>query len=980
MVRILPELDVMELTRRRWEAARHALALVEGLASQATDRVSDGGSELAGLGGETLYEDSKRLQGLLGLIVIGGICPNLLEGVKPIEASNQCDRLDALFRGRRCIFSRIPTERDLSSRRLIFVTWKMLKLIGFLNAADQLNKSWVAKLIIQKHIGVLYAAMIQIAHGPSTLASQATCPDYAISQRDRTQFKGYLDRLSLRWVQNRESPYFEGRLNVFLTIEEMFMLLQPCGPPYSKPPRWLAHGAGKLLSDLLMRDRGLTHVVRFFSNNFYEGGHEEAGFDGAQLQSIAGVILTVPSSAKGPQAYYEAVAVRLVALLRELSQAEGDRGAATLVAYTSNQLFGRAPSLAKAAIYDVVMAPFRYFWGWFADPSSLLGLEDPLVVEGDLSAALGCLRWLVLEGDATLEHMQQVVVPYLPPLFELYSAAQTWAGRGVVDSGVEAVLLKYFSYFADPSLAISGLLAILTSGVAVGPVPVEFRPANKGFCIRKRSRTLVDACFAVHKPYALDLDAFVGLVIKLDKAGSVPELEFMTTLLEELNLTTDPLLTALQLQALAQLVKHCGDHLMGQPPASCWCFSQTSSREACGLLSVVIEVFEGVLDANHPTLEREGWAKLQPLAPIIKDLCGAKSLPVKVVRRCHAIKLLLALSPESLTLEPTGASEPGAPVGVSKLLGQAKLLYQDPLVPIRASAMQLLGDAASKPLREGGCSSIVGEMFSLLMEGIEEAESYVYLAAIKALAKLAINANVGSLLLERYLDFGASLELRLRVGEALLQAVHLSPAYASLEGGPMIAAFMLALQGPESPFKGSALSLISSIFERAPMAAVPYIRLSLNEVGKVLRIECDPAILRPAVMLIYSILDGLGTEITSVVSWATLDRIRSHLRVAIHRTSSLDLMATRHAQEACNLVDDILRESLRLDASPAIGFVSVKGSLRVPEPMPSSLLPDAKLDAKSDPSTVPPTLRLDPASCGQVPDLELAARLARLEP
>lgn len=132
------------------------------------------------------------------------------------------------------------------------------------------------------------------------------------------------------------------------------------------------------------------------------------------------------------------------------------------------------------------MAPFRTFWELFEAPSLLSKLDDQLAPESELRLSLGCLRHLVLESDATHEQMQQLIFPYLEPLFELYTATQSWTTTGMADLFVEDLLLKYFSCFPDSRTAGKGLAGLLSSRVAVGPCPIEFRPGLAGFCLSKR--------------------------------------------------------------------------------------------------------------------------------------------------------------------------------------------------------------------------------------------------------------------------------------------------------------------------------------------------------------------------------------------------------------------------------------------------------------------------------------------------------------
>ncbi|KAJ9066602.1 hypothetical protein DSO57_1007945 [Entomophthora muscae] len=959
---------IPELLIRRWESARRALSLLSDLASlSSSEAVAEKlKSEKSGEG-SLLHEDTKLLFALIGLVTVGGICPNLLEGNRPREAFEQINLLNGYFKDRRCMFSKIHSFKDFNSKRLIFTTWNLLKLIGIAKTAAG-AASWIGKLILQKKMGIIYAALLQIVYGPKELASSEGGSEYLISPKDRKPFQGYLEKATVS-------------LNVFLTIEEIFMLLQQTTPTSPVPPKWLLSGGGMVLSDIFKREHGLTYVVKFFSNNFFD---EETGFNGGQLQSISGVILAPPSSAGSSQEYYKDIAPKLLALLQSVctGQPNSDRGAASLVAYIINQLFLKSPSITKSAIFDVVMAPFRTFWKLFESPHLLSGLGEVIVSENELSLSLSCLRHLVLESDATYEQMQQLIFPYLAPLFELYTSTETWTTTGMPALFVEELLCKYFSYFPDTSLAGNSFAGILTSKVATRPLPAEFRPGRSGFCLFKKSQALAGSLSVQDKPYPLDLNVFVCLLSKLDARGSVFMIQFMSLLLENLN--EEPLTHAIYMHTLVLIIQHYSDKLKDQAPRELLVLlaklmekfgreyllsENTQGSEDSSLLSLLINTFSCVLDANHTELENADWCMLRPVMPVVKDLCDCKRLSIQDIRRCHSIKLLMNFSLEGLDeVHPNGEPKSKPSCEVLKEIRQAHLLLNDPLVSVRASGIHLLEHVASSPLHEECFPSTLDEVYRILMKSIEDDDSYIYLAAVKAMSKLVVNSNVLPKLVEYYLDCTRSMDFRLRVGEALLLAISWSAVFANQRCNDMIGAFLFALQSSASLLKGSALSLISAIFERAPTASLPYVEISINEIGNVLRIESDPTILRPAVMLIYSIILGLGLELLSLISPATVESIRSHLEVAIHRSSELDLMATCHAKETCRMLDRIVQQSLRPEDEPA--------SVPVQDPFKLS----ASLGPTLSPPSVPKSLILDLTSNPtDVPDLDLATRLAKLD-
>lgn len=164
---------------------------------------------------------------------------------------------------------------------------------------------------------------------------------------------------------------------------------------------------------------------------------------------------------------------------------------------------------------------------------------------------------------------------------------------------------------------------------------------------------------------------------------------------------------------------------------------------------------------------------------------------------------------------------------------EALKLLQDPILPVRAHGLVLLREIAASASPSSpdvasrrAAAALLPSIFDLLMRAVEDEESYLYMNAIQALKEVILCGQPYlSQVTLAYADSPAALpfarqevDKRLRLGEALLNAVQALGAGGAAHAGAILPPLLSGLRQSQFPttLRSSILSLLGTCVEAFP--------------------------------------------------------------------------------------------------------------------------------------------------------------------
>ncbi|XP_062860250.1 transport and Golgi organization protein 6 homolog [Trichomycterus rosablanca] len=236
----------------------------------------------------------------------------------------------------------------------------------------------------------------------------------------------------------------------------------------------------------------------------------------------------------------------------------------------------------------------------------------------------------------------------------------------------------------------------------------------------------------------------------------------------------------------------------------------------------------------------------------------------------------------------------------------------DPDVPTRAVALRVLTQA----VKEGDKEALEAreKLLALFLENLEHEDSFVYLSAIQGLALLA-DSYPEQILKRLLVEYQAgpsgastsssqSLEMRLKVGEALMRASRAMGDLAPHYGHPLIGVFLSGTRDEDSSIRSSCLSNLGELSQRLNFSLGPLAYELSTCLTALIKTEKEAEVRRAAVHVIVLLLKGLSDKTTQVLGDILLELYRA-LKWVVRFDS--DQVAVLHAQLALEELDDIMR-------------------------------------------------------------------------
>jgi hypothetical protein len=258
---------------------------------------------------------------------------------------------------------------------------------------------------------------------------------------------------------------------------------------------------------------------------------------------------------------------------------------------------------------------------------------------------------------------------------------------------------------------------------------------------------------------------------------------------------------------------------------------------------------------------------------------------------------------------------------------EALRMIATPLVPVRAGGLIQLRRFLLR--EEPEALARLPFILDTFAQHLANEDSYVYLGAIQGLSAIAdVQFSLAMpKLTEEYLNTRRSLEIRLNVGESILQVARrlgsVLPKYAQ----EFFSVLLLTVQkDPEALMRASALSNIAELCELLRYGLLPYIEEIMAMVYDILLVEKDDHVRRGCVNLIKQLFKGLQKDSIAIIP-GHLKRIIPLLHTI--QESDRDMVLREHARIAIQQYETGI-EAIINEATKNPQFLN-------PEGFPSSL-------------------------------------------
>ncbi|XP_049848251.1 transport and Golgi organization protein 6 homolog [Schistocerca gregaria] len=280
---------------------------------------------------------------------------------------------------------------------------------------------------------------------------------------------------------------------------------------------------------------------------------------------------------------------------------------------------------------------------------------------------------------------------------------------------------------------------------------------------------------------------------------------------------------------------------------------------------------------------------------------SANSLRASILEDCE-----MQASPKGDSKEKSTQKDPKDPLNPPKrkwverphieTLDEALSSIMNPVPPIRAGGLISLRRLLL--LEDPETISRLQEVMDTFYKHLSNEDSYVYLSAIQGLAAVAdVSFDLAFPLLSgQYVNYAKPLELRLSVGEALLQVARRLGQCLVKYREEFIHLFMTSVhKDPEPLMRASALADLAETCELLKYGLLPFIEEIMATMYELIVVEKDEHVRRGGVYLLTRLFKGLSEDILKVIP-GHLKRLKSVL--ALVELEDKDVVTREHARLA----------------------------------------------------------------------------------
>ncbi|XP_037371887.1 transport and Golgi organization protein 6 homolog [Talpa occidentalis] len=348
----------------------------------------------------------KTVQSALQFVVTLGLCPYLMSGVGlPLRYRTE---FGAVVQDVVCLDAAPAATRRLYSSCRVLLTVAQHTSLG--------------SLIFCRHLGDIVAGLCQLGFCP-TKRKPLKPEEEVLTEEERA-----LSKEALRDTLDQ----------VYQPLAVRELLLLQGGPPQSctdvktqvrcQAPAWLRRLCGQLLSERLMRPKGVQAVVRGILEGAGAGAAggsdaEATAADWKKCDLIAKILASCPQQSLSPESYYQDICPQILDLFHfqdKLTARQFQRVATTTFITMSRE----HPQLAAKYLLQPILAPLHRCLNTAEIPESDVAPGTILVTEEELSRCVEDVFKVYVVGNEPLTVLVDSLLPVLGVLFSLYCYTQ----------------------------------------------------------------------------------------------------------------------------------------------------------------------------------------------------------------------------------------------------------------------------------------------------------------------------------------------------------------------------------------------------------------------------------------------------------------------------------------------------------------------------------------------------------------------------
>ncbi|XP_048254734.1 transport and Golgi organization protein 6 homolog [Haliotis rufescens] len=279
------------------------------------------------------------------------------------------------------------------------------------------------------------------------------------------------------------------------------------GKPLPVSPPWLRQVCGRLMTDILMRPKGLLHVLQ----GMLPPGPAPSGdsVDWQRSQAIAMVIAHCPMHTTSVEEYYSHISPQLLGLLHHNDPKVTQRFLRVIVTLMK-EMTSQHPSLGQKHLLDPLLTALQQCVD--SQGTSVTPWKQVVVCDKSMTRCIGGIHKLYVISTEARGCLWPALRRYVAVLFQLYCSSKE--GVSHVRSSCEDILITFLKQ-AEPDVSLDFLWLLATGvhgnsvkDVSQCPAQLVFRPGDSGglcaviassdsceedsICVETRVRCLVE--------------------------------------------------------------------------------------------------------------------------------------------------------------------------------------------------------------------------------------------------------------------------------------------------------------------------------------------------------------------------------------------------------------------------------------------------------------------------------------------------------
>ncbi|KAF0689599.1 Aste57867_18971 [Aphanomyces stellatus] len=673
---------------------------------------------------------------------------------------------------------------------------------------------------------------------------------------------------------------------------------------------------GLLLSQSVLRDGGVLATIEMLLSAVDEGNTQ------ARLH-VAALIARTPQTLS-PAQYLDAIAPQVCHLLTQ-DTTKLLREVSGLV--LTQLVLDHSPDLVDQTILRPLFAPLLRF---LAPPvASTESLEIAFVAtETDIDGCLAALQCILL-GPVPPAPVLAALAPLVRPLVFLLAFARE--SKSYVTTSVQHILMTLVKQTPNAPTLLQQCVVVSPSQLTHRPFLVEDGAGSTqavfcaggsgGVAIKLADDDVASSSSLLNSV----VDAIVDLLglPQMDTCDVVGDLftllltNYMKTKRAAHNDSVGSWTLLLRLtEALGPAVLRSGGSILQCLVTVLTMYTDQDANDngddgddGDDVLTVCLSMVLTIVQVGETT---RSPAEEALLVQMLEPLRRLASHPTPTVAEM-ASDLTLAIVARSVQEPPRGP----APITFDETLAMSRDDLASAQVPLRARGLARL----TKWIRRRAPVD-VDALFPLLVHHLQDADSYVFLAAVQTLAGLGdVHADVTIPMLLAALQDGAtySLEQRIKLSEALLFTARRCGAMVPKYSHGFVYGYLKCIRSTASQpdvvdatFRASCLSNLAEVCGLLQWAIQPYIADVVGCVKGILEIERQPtdahtALRRGAVFLLYHMLQLMGRDMFEIVPEHMTPIYRL---LKLEASTETDDVCRFHAQKSLSELDALMRGEL----------------------------------------------------------------------